>query len=379
MGGLDDRSPERLARLRLARLTEPGDQAIAQVVVSDGPVALLERITAADPGLSGVEHYRARIDSDPDSDLQSMAEIEGRFLIPGDEEWPTQLDALEVPPLGLFVVGGQLRLPASRSVAIVGARAATSYGLHVASEFATGLGERGWTTVSGGAYGIDAAAHRGSLVIGGSTIGVLACGVDVRYPRGNATLFDRLVDSGGSLVSELPPGSHPTRPRFLKRNRVIAALARATVVIEAADRSGALNTAAHCRQLGRPLLAVPGPITSPMSHGCHRLLRDLEPARLVTSVDEVIEEAGLIGELAPLPSVVRRVRDALDPVSLRVLEAVPASAPALTQQVAADAGLAEPVVAGALLRLAAAGLVKAMPEGGFCVVREAGDQPVSPG
>ncbi len=335
MGGLTD---EQAARMRLARLTEPGDLAVGHAVASDGAIGLLARIEAGDPELPSVDNYRSRLDFDLQSDIEALERVDGRFVVPGDDEWPTQLEALEAVPLGLFVVGGNLRLSAVRSVAVVGARAATSYGLHVASEIGSGLAEQHWAVVSGGAFGIDAAAHRGSLVVGGHTIAVLACGVDARYPQGNSSLFDRILETGGSLVSELPPGSHPTRPRFLQRNRVIAGLARATVVVEAAGRSGALNTAAFCRRLGRPLLAVPGPVTSPMSHGCHRLLRDVEPARLVTGVDEIIEEAGMIGELAPLPSITERVRDSLDPTSLRVFEAVPIREPATTSDIAKAAG-----------------------------------------
>jgi DNA processing protein len=368
MGGVtDDRAPseeERAARMRLARLAEPGDERLGAALRASSARETLDRIEREDRSLPGVAHYRARLALDPALDHERLAQIGGRFLVPGDGEWPTQLMALgAAAPWGLFVVGADLRLAAVRSVAVVGARAATEYGRHVASELATDLAVRGWTVVSGGAYGIDAAAHRGALAAGGPTIAALAFGIDTSYPRGHATLFARIRDEGGVLVSELPPGTTPTKPRFLQRNRIIAALTRGTVVIEAAHRSGALNTAASCRRLGRPVLAVPGPVTSAMSAGCHRLLRGDEPARLVTDAGEVIEEVGLIGELADRMSPVHRLRDSLDPLSLRVLEAFPAESPRDAPALAVAAGVDLDRTRGILLRLVAAGLVREDAEG----------------
>ncbi len=363
MGGVTDEGAtadeERAARMRLARLAEPGDERLGAAVRATSAREVLDRIECDDRTLPGVAHYRARLTQDPAADHERLAEIGGRFLVPGDGEWPTQLMALEAAaPWGLFVLGADLRLAAVRSVAVVGARAATQYGLHVASELATDLALRGWTVVSGGAYGIDAAAHRGALAAGGSTIAALAFGVDTCYPRGHATLFARIPDEGGVLVSELPPGTTPTKPRFLQRNRIIAALTRGTVVVEAAHRSGALSTAARCRRLGRPVLSVPGPVTSAMSAGCHQLLRADEPARLVTDAAEVIEEVGLIGELAEPVVPVRRLRDSLDPLSLRVLEAFPAESPRDAPALAVAAGVDLDRTRGILLRLVAAGLVR---------------------
>lgn len=350
---------ERAARMRLARLAEPGDERLGAAVRASSAGEVLERIEASDPTLPGVAHYRARLTIDPVADVERLDDAGGRFLVPGDGEWPTQLMALDAAaPWGLFVVGADLRLAAVRSVAVVGARAATEYGRHVASDLATDLALRGWTIASGGAYGIDAAAHRGALAAGGVTIAVLACGVDTCYPHGHGALFARIRDEGGVLVSELPPGATPTKPRFLQRNRIIAALTRGTVVVEAAHRSGALNTAAHCRRLGRPVLAVPGPVTSAMSAGCHRLVQADDPARLVTDASEVIEEVGLIGELAPAPATVRRVRDSLDPLALRVLEALPAESPCQAAELAVAAGVDLDRTRGVLLRLVAAGLVR---------------------
>jgi DNA processing protein len=350
--------------MRLARLAEPGDQRLGAALRAATAVEVLDRIERGDQALAGVSNYRARLGVDPAADVARLSEVGGRYVVPGDGEWPTQLMALgATAPWGLFVVGADLRLAAVRSVALVGARAASDYGAHVASELATDLALRGWTVVSGGAYGIDAAAHQGALAAAGTTIAALAFGVDTCYPRGHASLFARIRDGAGVLVSELPPGTTPTKPRFLQRNRIIAALTRGTVVVEAAHRSGALNTAAACRRLGRPVLAVPGPVTSATSAGCHRLVRADEPARLVTCATEVIEEIGLIGELAEHPEPLRRVRDTLDELGLRVLEAFPAESPLDAREVSVAAGVDLEHTHGILLRLVAAGLVREHPQG----------------
>ena len=368
-----DPKDERRARMRLSQLVEPGDERLGAALSNGNAVTVLARIEGGDESLPGVQHYRARLSLNPDEPQRRLTEVGGRFLIPGDGEWPTQLMALgTAAPVGLYVVGGELRVAAARSVAMVGSRAATDYGAVVASEIATDLALRGWTVVSGGAYGIDASAHRGALASGGSTIAALAFGIDTVYPRGHTDLFDRIKTEGGALVAELPPGSTPTKPRFLLRNRIIAALTRGTVVVEAQIRSGALNTAAHARRLGRPVMVVPGPVTSANSVGCHKLARDDEAARIVTDAAEVIEEVGLVGELAERPDPLARVRDGLDPTSERVLEAMPAETPidALTLSIAA--GVAPDAVRGTLLRMVAAGLVREHP-GGYLRVPGAAD------
>jgi DNA processing protein len=332
--------------------------------MNDDAITVLGRIERADGSLPGVEHYRARLSLDPEQPRLRLAEVGGRFLIPGDGEWPTQLMALGVAaPIGLYVLGAELRVAAARSVAMVGARAATDYGSVVASEIATDLGLRGWAVVSGGAYGIDAASHRGALAAGGTTIAALAFGVDTVYPRGHTELFARITAEGGCLVAELPPGATPTKPRFLLRNRIIAALTRGTVVVEARVRSGALNTAAHARRLGRSLMVVPGPVTSANSVGCHRLARDDDAVRIVTDASDVIEEVGLVGELAERRDPLARVRDGLDPRSERVLEAMPAETPVDALALSIAAGVAPDAVRGTLLRLVAAGLVREHPNG----------------
>lgn len=376
MGGLTpDESAERRARMRLSQLGEPGDQRLGALVQEASATAVLERIEGGDRTIPGIEHLLARESVDPLDPVQRLDAAGGRFLVPGDGEWPTQLQALgAAAPLGLYVVGGDLRLAAVRSVAVVGSRAASEYGANVASEIATDLALRGWAVVSGGAYGIDAAAHRGALVASGTTVAVLACGVDTAYPRGHTDLFDRIISEGGVLVAELPPGTTPTKPRFLQRNRVIATLTRGTVVVEAQLRSGALNTAAHARRLTRPVMVVPGPVTSANSAGGHRMIREDETVRLVTDAGEVIEEVGLIGELADRPDPTLTVRDRLDAVTERVLEAMPTDAEVDVLTLSIAAGVAPDAVSAAMLRLVAAGLVRERPEG-FARVPGAADLP----
>ena len=222
--------------------------------------------------------------------LDALVALAGTLLVPGDPRWPAQVDDLGTrAPLCLWVRGDpDLAALSARSAAVVGARAATAYGVRVAADLAAGLAERGVTVVSGGAFGIDVAAHRGALAAGGRTVALLAGGVDRPSPAGNLAVLERLVDEGGALVAESPPGTSPSRSRFLQRNRVIAALAGATVVVEAAWRSGALSTAARAGDLLRPVGAVPGPVTSMASVGCHRLLRD-GAAVCVTDAADVAE------------------------------------------------------------------------------------------
>jgi DNA processing protein len=226
-----------------------------------------------------------------------------------------------------------------RSVAVVGARAATPYGAHVATELGYGLADRGWTVVSGGAFGIDSAAHRGALTAGGLTVAVLACGLDRPYPMGNTALFDRIAETG-LLVSEWLPGADPLRPRFLIRNRVIAAGTLGTVLVEAAARSGATQTLKRAIGVGRPGMVVPGPVTSAMSVGAHELLREEPKARLVTGVAHVLEEVGRIGDdLAPPARAPERLRDRLDDEATQVLEALPRRRALALDDVAARAGV----------------------------------------
>ncbi len=286
--------------------------------------------------------------------LGALDGLGGGFLVPGDDGWPEALDALgPAAPFGLWVRGAaDLARTGARGVAVVGARAATTYGERVAHDLAAGLAARAVTVVSGGAFGIDAAAHRGALAGSGRTVVVLAGGVDRAYPRGNARLLEAVVADGGTVVSEVPVGSVPTRVRFLQRNRLIAGLATATVVVEAAWRSGAISTAYHASTLLRPVGAVPGPVTSVASAGCHRLLRS-GVAVCVTDTAEVLELAGLDGPAADPSDVPTRPGDGLPEHVRRVLEAAP-SRRALEPgalAVAAGVSLAEAHAALGLLEL----------------------------
>jgi DNA processing protein len=289
-------------------LVEPGDGIAGRAVRALGPVAALQLLLAPTQDSDALHaaditraqwraaaaRWRPRLDSAVVERALDTADRAGvRLLVPFDDRWPAALDDLgEFAPLCLWVRGdpGTLgRRPCA--VAIVGARAATGYGEHVAAEMAAELAGRGVAVVSGGAYGIDGAAHRAALSGGGTTIAFLAGGADRPYPAGHTDLLARIAASG-AVVSEVPCGGAPTRWRFLQRNRCIAALADATVVVEAGWRSGSLNTAHHTLSLGRPLGVVPGPVTSAASAGCHRLLRE-EDARCVTGPDDVMELLGV--------------------------------------------------------------------------------------
>jgi DNA processing protein len=217
---------------------------------------------------------------------ESIVKSGSIFLSPQSSEWPASLNDLSATPFGL-VVKGDLSVLIDRSLAIVGTRNPTPYGLRIAGDFAAGFVDREWSIVSGGAYGIDSAAHKGALIAEGRSIAVLAAGVDVAYPAGNARLFAEIAENG-ALVSEVLPGFHAIPSRFLTRNRIIAALSQATLVVEAAFRSGSLRTARDAAELMRPVMAIPGPINAPTSEGCHRLIGE-RAAEIVTSVADAVE------------------------------------------------------------------------------------------
>ena len=217
---------------------------------------------------------------------ESIVKTDSIFLTPHSPQWPVALNDLSAIPFGL-VVKGDLSALSETSLAIVGTRNPTPYGLRIAGDFAAGFVDREWSIVSGGAYGIDSAAHKGALIAEGRTIAVLAAGVDVAYPAGNARLFAEIAENG-ALISEVLPGSHAIPSRFLTRNRIIAALSQATLVVEAAFRSGSLRTARDAAELLRPVMAIPGPINAPTSEGCHRLIGE-RAAEIVTSVADAIE------------------------------------------------------------------------------------------
>ncbi|MEW1611151.1 MULTISPECIES: DNA-processing protein DprA [unclassified Streptomyces] len=347
-------------------MLEPGDERAGVWLRQAGPVALLRALRVADgsaeklPGMTAVrlEGYRLRAAAvEPERDLAAVAALGGRLVCPGDREWPSQLDDLgDARPVGLWVRGRpNLRLWALRSVAVVGARACTPYGAHMAATLGAGLAERGWVVVSGAAFGVDGAAHRGVLAAGGATAAVLACGVDVPYPRGHAELIGRVAQQG-LVVAELPPGSHPTRSRFVLRNRVIAALTRGTVVVEAEYRSGSLVTARQAQRLGRFVMGVPGPATSGLSAGVHELLRG--EGVLVTDASEVAELVGDIGDLAPDRRGPVLPRDRLDPVAARVLDALPYHGPTDARALARSAGTSADEALGRLYELHSLGFVE---------------------
>jgi DNA processing protein len=363
---------QRAARAMLTCLAEPGDRLLGELLRGNEPAAVVAAIRAGrlpagmnhpdrDAGLvtRGLRRWAARAAAIPDEpDLATWQRRGIRLACPGDPDWPTQLGVLgDTGPYALWLRGSaDLRFGCLRSVAVVGSRAATGYGTHVATGMAAALGEHGFAVVSGGAYGIDGAAHRGVLATGGVTFAVLASGVDHPYPAGHAGLFGE-VAANGALVSEWPPGRRPSRHGFLIRNRVIAALTRGTVVVEAGLRSGALNTARHARDLCRPLMAVPGPVTSAASAGCHEIIRNWG-AVLVTSADDVLDCAGLAGEHA----VARRrgpvlPRDDLEPQQVLVLDAVPARGGAGPAAIAAAAGVDVDTAIRCLGALAAGGFV----------------------
>lgn len=260
-------------RLVIAAHHEPGATKISQDINQRG----VEDVFAAIPQNLRVdvrESYRA------------IQQCGGELLIPEDPRWPALLNDLEVPPIAL-IVKGDTSILKSESLAIVGTRNPTPYGVRNAQEFAAGFVDRGWAIVSGGAYGIDSAAHKGALIAEGSTIAVTASGLDSTYPAGNQRLFDEIVENG-AIITEYLPGVIARPHRFLVRNRLIAALSRGTVVIEAAFRSGSLRTARDASELLRPVMAIPGPINAPTSEGCHRLIGE-RSAELVTSVADAYE------------------------------------------------------------------------------------------
>lgn len=279
---------ERRARMGLCALLPEGAVRLQlhQLVAERGPVAVWEELQEHPFATASIDALMAATD-----------EAVARFVVPGDAEWPTQpgfarLDDVAVAgmtggPLGLWVKGRNLRECCVDAVAMVGARACTTYGERVSLTLAEELGRNQVAVVSGLAYGIDAAAHRAALSAGGATVAVIASGIDAPYPSANRRLAEAITDHG-VLVSEIPPGYQPTRMGLLARNRIIAALSRGTVIVEAAARSGAVNTAAWSSAIGQPVMAVPGPITSSMSVAAHQLIRRGEAA-LVTSVTEILD------------------------------------------------------------------------------------------
>ncbi|MDO5501682.1 MAG: DNA-processing protein DprA [Actinomycetia bacterium] len=313
---------ERTARLALTRMGEPGNEALQTVIASRGvrdTVAALISGRLVVPGVFGERYSRAQALQDQ----RNGEQVGARLIIPQDPDWPRAVNDLRAPPLCLWV-RGDLHLPrvAERSIAIVGARSATQYGTHTAADLAVGLGERGFAIVSGAAFGIDAAAHRGALATDAPTVAVMAGGIDRLYPAAHTGLLHEIARVG-AVISEQPPGVAPIGSRFLKRNRLIAAISCGTVVVEASLRSGSFNTAHHAVETVRPVGAVPGPVTSMQSAGCHQLIREGK-AELVTDAAEVAELVGRMGfDLAPVKRGQSRATDALEEFDRIVYEALP--------------------------------------------------------
>jgi DNA processing protein len=363
---------ERLARAALSRLTEPGTLKLNGLVHELGGPRVHDLLRDdQDPrGLRG--DLAARLAAtEPERELEQAERLGLRFVIPGDPEWPSQLDALATAgpvqerggvPMGLWV-RGPLRLDSlDDSAAVVGSRSATTYGTDVAAGIAAVVARAGVVVVSGAAFGIDRAAHRGAVGAEGRTVAVLACGADRVYPKAHHALLDHIA-AEGAIVSETPPGGAPTRLRFLSRNRIIAALVTGTVVVESALRSGALNTANWTGRLHRVLMGVPGPVTSAPSQGVHQLIRT-GAATLVTSGAEVLELLGVAGEhLVEEPRGETRARDRVTLRQQQVLDAVPVERGARTDSIARVAGIGLVEVRSALETLYQRGLVEQGEEG----------------
>lgn len=356
---------EREARLLLGQVVDGGDPELTTAVSEAGACETWATLCAGGFG-EPLADRAAGLDA---ARITRLARhYRARFVIPGDEEWPERVEDLRFVepiqrrggvPIGLWLRGpGHLGALLERAVAVVGSRAASPYGAGVAAELAADLAESGVTVVSGGAYGIDAAAHRGALSVGGPTVAVVANGVDVDYPKGNTQLF-REVAERHLIVSELPLAQSPTRVRFLARNRLIAAATGGTVIVEAAVRSGARNTAHWAVNCGRHLMAVPGPVYSAMSEGPHLMVRTGQ-AMLVTGAAEVRELVSPMGSsLLAVPHGADRVTDELDEQQLAVFEALPARSPAGAGDIALRAGLSMPATLLQLTVLEQRGLAEA--------------------
>lgn len=363
----------------LSRVAESPCADLSRFAADVGPV----EAAAAIRGGRAPDHLQSRVAARYDFDraavdLEMLDRRGGRLITPGDAEWPhlafTVFDNSTVQkkesgrhPMVLWAIGpARLDAVAARAAAIVGTRAATAYGEYVAADLSAGLAERNVAVVSGGAYGIDGAAHRAALGVDGVTVAVLAGGIDVLYPAGHSALLHRMCSSG-LLVTEYPPGVRPARHRFLTRNRLVAALSGATVVVEAGLRSGAANTAAWADVMGRVVCAVPGPVTSAASAGCHVLLRR-QGTQLISRAEEIVEIVGRIGELAEDPDHPRTPLDGLSREEALVYEALPARGLRSVEQIAVDAGVPAEAVLGPLALLEIAGRVECR-EGQWRIVR----------
>jgi DNA processing protein len=271
---------ELIARAQLLASIEPGVTFWAREVFEKGAVQVIE--------LCRQREYQYDVSTILKTDGESVIEKIHRqgfeIVIPN-----LRFDELPAPPIAL-ITKGNTELLNRRSLSIVGTRNPSNYGVRVASEMAASFVDRDWVITSGGAYGIDAAAHKGALIAEGETIAVLASGLDVLYPAGHSRLFAEIAESG-LLLSEYLPGSKALPHRFLNRNRLIAAISEGTMVVEAAFRSGSLRTARDAQELQRVVMAIPGPINSPLSEGCHRLIGE-GAAAICCGVNDALELMG---------------------------------------------------------------------------------------
>jgi DNA processing protein len=353
---------ERAARVAWARLVEPRDKQALELIDRLGPE---EALQAVQPEDRLGQRIAPRLETlDVARDVEIARTLGARIVVPGDDEWPTGFASLLDPPLCLWVRGPlELAAECERSVSVVGARAATQYGLRQAAEIAAGLVDRRFTVVSGAAYGIDGAAHRGALVAEGSTVAFTAGGIDRPYPRGHDDLFARLWRDG-VVATEVPPGSAPTAVRFISRNRLIATVSQGTVVVEAGLRSGSLNTAHTASGCHRAVGAVPGSVESPVSAGCHQLIRD-GAAVLVTDAAEVAELVGPLGELAPVKRGPERAGDEHEAAHRAVHAALLVRKAVTVEDLARRCGQSPDEVIAALGVLELSGLARRIPGEGW--------------
>ncbi|MDR0365738.1 MAG: DNA-protecting protein DprA [Bifidobacteriaceae bacterium] len=362
-----------LARAAWSRLIEPGDRDAGALLAIVQPGVALRAVAegvAVDEwrGIVGpkaaaraLQRWRPRLEKlDPRRELRALESFGGTFLSPDHPGWPEGLGDLGLEcPVALWVwappeVAAQLGALLRPGVALVGSRASTAYGETVTAQMVTDLVGHGLAIVSGGAFGIDATAHRACLALGGFTVAVMAGGVDRLYPLANESLL-RSITEHGAVISELPPGSAPRRERFLSRNRLIAALGSATVVTESNWRSGSHRTARAAAALMRPVGAVPGPVTSASSAGCHKLVRE-GVATLVTGADEVRELVAPLGEVCLIePDVGRGPLDGLAAPERQVFDSLPARQAATLTAIVTASGMSTPQVLAALGRLERAG------------------------
>jgi DNA protecting protein DprA len=278
------------ARAILFSAIEGGQAFWSSEISTKGALAVYEKLLLG--GYDSIKYERLISSLRGITGDQVLSEIDkhhARLLTPIDQDWPVQVNDLAAPPIGLIVKGNVSALH-QRSLAIVGTRNPTSYGARIAGDFAAGFADREWAIVSGGAYGIDSYAHKGALIAEGVTVAVIASGIDINYPAGNSRLFAEICESG-VMVTESMPGQRALPHRFLTRNRLIASISKATLVVEAAFRSGSLRTARDAAEMFRPVMAIPGPINSPTSEGCHRLIGE-RAAEIVTSVADAVEFVG---------------------------------------------------------------------------------------